>query len=133
MNQIVLGIIKRGDRVLVGRVKFAKLEAFGNIGYVFPGGRVEEGEAPEKAVARELREETGIEIISAKLIAQRVHPITNYEMLYYHCEVGPDARPDVSRVLRPDSDISIFLWEDANRIRDLMPTLNPDVAAYFSI
>lgn len=36
--------------------------------YVFPGGGIDEGEAPEETVVRELQEELGLEIHEPKLI-----------------------------------------------------------------
>ena len=38
--------------------------------YSFPGGRVEEGETPDQACAREVREETGIEVAVGSLLLQ---------------------------------------------------------------
>ena len=55
---VVAGIIKREKTVLLGR----RPES-GNLSglWEFPGGKVELGEQPEKALARELKEELGIE------------------------------------------------------------------------
>jgi 8-oxo-dGTP diphosphatase len=55
---VVAGLIKRQDMVLVGQ----RPENHSLAGqWEFPGGKVEAGESPEEALARELREELDIE------------------------------------------------------------------------
>ena len=53
----IYGILREGGKVLLTRSKFISRE-FVN----FPGGGVELGESPIEALAREYREETGIQI-----------------------------------------------------------------------
>ena len=55
--QIVLGIVLRDGRVLVAR-RPADVHLGGL--WEFPGGRLESGESPRQALARELQEEVGI-------------------------------------------------------------------------
>ncbi len=50
-----------GERILINR-EFRM--AVGMWVYNFPAGLIDEGETPEQAAARELREETGLELIS---------------------------------------------------------------------
>jgi len=56
-TQIVLGIVLRDGRVLVARRPTGV--HLGGL-WEFPGGRLEAGESPRQALARELQEEVGI-------------------------------------------------------------------------
>ena len=55
----------------------------------FPGGKVEQGEEPEEALVRELREELGIEIAKADLepliFASHAYPDFHLLMPLYRC------------------------------------------------
>lgn len=51
---VVAGVLERKGRVLAGR------RVTPPHGWEFPGGKVEQGESPEAALARELREELAI-------------------------------------------------------------------------
>ena len=57
MVQVVAGIIERQGRFLICRRKPEQSHA---LKWEFPGGKVEPGETPEQALARELEEELGI-------------------------------------------------------------------------
>jgi 8-oxo-dGTP diphosphatase len=57
MVQVVAGIIERQGRILICR---RKAEQSHPLKWEFPGGKVEPGETPEQALARELEEELGI-------------------------------------------------------------------------
>lgn len=69
---VVAAVIERGDRILIGQRKPGGRHA---LKWEFPGGKVEAGEELRAALARELREELGIEaIIGAE--------IERYDFLY---------------------------------------------------
>jgi 8-oxo-dGTP diphosphatase len=55
---VVTGLIRRGNQVLVG--KRPPGHSLAGL-WEFPGGKIERGEPPEEALARELNEELGIE------------------------------------------------------------------------
>ena len=54
--EAAVGILLEGDRLLMGRRPEHGL--LGGL-WEFPGGKLEDGETPERAVVREFREETG--------------------------------------------------------------------------
>jgi 8-oxo-dGTP diphosphatase len=72
MRQVVAGIIERDGRVLICR---RKPEQWHPLQWEFPGGKVEPGESPEEALARELEEELDIRHSTAD-------EITRYEYCY---------------------------------------------------
>ena len=81
MKDIVVGIVNKDNKVLM--IKRAKTE--GNLIWVFPGGKVEEGETKEDACIREVFEETGINIQIKQILGERIHPNTNTKITYFLC------------------------------------------------
>lgn len=74
-TQIAVAVVVEGDRVLVGRRSHVATDAPDL--HEFPGGKVEPGEGPEAAAARECFEEVGLEIrIGRKLDAVRADSAT---------------------------------------------------------
>ena len=62
MVVVVAAVIQRGDRILIGQRKAGGRHA---LKWEFPGGKVEPGEEPRAALARELREELAIQAVIA--------------------------------------------------------------------
>jgi 8-oxo-dGTP diphosphatase len=72
MLQVVAGIIRRGDRILICR---RTPEQSHPLKWEFPGGKVEPGETPAQALQRELQEELDIRGATCE-------EITRYEYAY---------------------------------------------------
>jgi 8-oxo-dGTP diphosphatase len=72
MVQVVAAIIEREGRILIGQ---RQAEQSHPLKWEFPGGKVELGESPEQALARELEEELAIR-------DARGPEITRYEYTY---------------------------------------------------
>jgi 8-oxo-dGTP diphosphatase len=62
---VVAGVVTHGGKILIGQ---RKRNDWHGLKWEFPGGKIEPGEAPEQALARELREELGIEAIVGDLL-----------------------------------------------------------------
>ncbi len=58
MTTVVAGVLERDGKILICRRRADQAHA---LKWEFPGGKLETGESPESALARELREELGIE------------------------------------------------------------------------
>jgi 8-oxo-dGTP diphosphatase len=64
MTEVALAMIRRGGRWFLQRRDPANAVLPGL--WEFPGGKVEEGETPERALGRELREETALILRDAR-------------------------------------------------------------------
>ena len=91
--RVAAAIITRGDgKVLVTRRAPDKNEG-GR--WEFPGGKIEPGETPEAALAREIREELEIDVKVGRFFMESTHSYSNVEVLLmaYFCEqVGGSLR-----------------------------------------
>lgn len=87
---VVAGFLKKEGRILVGqRPENNSLAGL----WEFPGGKIELGETPEEALARELSEELGIEAEIGELKLSVTHSYNDvgivilfYEVLYWKGE-----------------------------------------------
>ena len=78
-----------------GRILLAHNRNFQPGMYGLIAGFVEAGESAEDAVAREIREETGIEVGNIRYFSSQCWPFPNSLMLGYYADyVSGEARPD---------------------------------------
>lgn len=95
-------MIERDGRVLVARRPPHKLLP---LKWEFPGGKVEPGEAPEAALAREVLEELGCTVHAASFVARSEDPSRPLVLDAYRCalvdgEPRPDARDGTHDAVR---------------------------------
>lgn len=75
-----------------------------------PGGRIEAGESPEQAVVREVREETGLDVVPGEQVGRVTIPGEGvvFDVVDFRCTL---ARPD--RTPSPGDDAAAALFADA--------------------
>jgi len=118
---VVAAVIERGDRrILIGQ---RRREDTSPLKWGFPGGKIEEDEEPEAALARELREELGATLVRCvemgrvqHLYADSADPV---EIRFYAAEIAeaniqPKCFERIAWVLPRELGDYDFL--DANRV-----------------
>ena len=90
--EVVGGIIRREDKYLLGRRPVGK-----SLGgqWEFIGGKIELGETPCEALARECREEIALEIVNARVRTAITHayPDRTIHLTLIDCEPAPGVEP----------------------------------------
>jgi 8-oxo-dGTP diphosphatase len=76
-----------------GRVLLLKHRFRAGSGWGIPGGFIESGEQPEEAVRRELREEVGLELESARVLTARAFKKIRQIEILFCCRPKGEAQP----------------------------------------
>ena len=124
---VVGAIIKDGDRYLVGQRPANKAQ--GGM-WEFMGGKIEPGETPEQALARECREELAIEIENEQIIDSVIHeyPEKTIRLTLISCSPKSGSVPkalehqQIRWVTRAEMDSLEFAPADRELIRRLSQT-----------
>jgi len=92
MRTVVAAVIERADRrLLIGQ---RRRNDTSPLKWEFPGGKVEKNETPEAALARELREELGAQLLRCAPIGKVQHKYANVgemlEILFYAATIKED-------------------------------------------
>lgn len=122
--QVAAAITKKNKRVLVARKKVGSfLEGY----WEFPGGKIEHGETPEQAIERELFEELGICVSTAKLCAEIsfsvIHSKTTIRLFAVSCTSNQN--PTLL------SDHDAYLWAQPSELSAIK--LNPSNRALWQV
>lgn len=120
--EVVGAIIKDGERFLVGQRAAHKSQ--GGL-WEFMGGKIEPGETPEQALARECREELNLEIENERIIDSVVHEYREKTIRLTLIECTPRAgsiphpneHQEIRWVTREEMDVLDFAPADRDLIR----------------
>ncbi len=114
---VVAGCLKKNGKILVGQRP--QTHTLGGL-WEFPGGKIELGESPEYALARELQEELGIEAEVGELKIACTHSygdvgiiILFYEILFWKGEPKAQHHTELEWIL--PSELPLRKIPDANR------------------
>ncbi|MBQ9902074.1 MAG: NUDIX domain-containing protein [Clostridia bacterium] len=116
IHVVAKGIVKdnTGKTLIVCRNGFKNPD--GSDWWEFPGGTLEFGETPEQTLVRELREETGLDVVPCGLLYVWSAVIHEYQIIIitYLCDCE-----DASRVILSEEH-SDYRWGDRDELRQFL-------------
>ena len=91
--EVVAGIIKDGDKIFATQRGYGEQKGF----WEFPGGKMEAGETPQQALARELKEELAIDVNVGDFLCTVEHdyPAFHLTMHCYFCKIADGKAPEL--------------------------------------
>jgi 8-oxo-dGTP diphosphatase len=126
MQVVVAAVIERSDRrLLIGQ---RRRNDTSPLKWEFPGGKLEAGETPEEALARELKEELGTTLQKSVPIGRITHKYATtpeeLEILFYavqisEAEVVPHSFENIAWVLPKELGSYDFLAANAQLVANL--------------
>lgn len=72
--RVVCALIKKNNRIFVAQRDYGEFKGL----YEFPGGKIEEGETPEEAIIREIKEELETTIKVEKFLLNEVYEYPSF-------------------------------------------------------
>ena len=123
--RVAAAVVRHGDRLLL-----TQRPPGGPLGLMWelPGGKIEEGETPEHALARELREELGVAAHALEVVEVVSHDYAHgleVEIVFVRCELDsfeftPSPAVHAVRWANPaELDLGEVLAADREFLRDL--------------
>jgi len=91
--EVVAGVIKDGERVFATQRGYGDYKDF----WEFPGGKMEAGETPQQALARELREELAIDVEVGEFVCtvEYDYPAFHLTMHCFFCTIAGGKAPEL--------------------------------------
>ena len=78
LYNIAIGVVLKNNKVLITQRRNDGL--LGGL-WEFPGGKIKQGETSEKACIREIKEETGLEVVTRQYLTQVKHAYTHFKII----------------------------------------------------
>ena len=124
MMEVTAAVIWQGDKFLICQ---RPREKYCGLLWKFPDGKIEPGETPEQALARECREELALEIENERIIGSVMHeyPEKTIRLTLIECSPKPGSIPkalehqQIRWVSRAEMEVLPFCPADADLIKTL--------------
>jgi NAD+ diphosphatase len=113
LSPAIIALVEKDGRCLLARNARVNMPFFSTL-----AGFVEVGETLEHCVAREIREEAGIEIKGIRYFGSQPWPFTNSLMIGFTAQwASGELKPDESEILEPD-------WFEPDKLPTVAPKLS---------
>jgi 8-oxo-dGTP diphosphatase len=118
---VVAGLIIGADRRIL--ITQRRADQALPLQWEFPGGKVEPGEAPVAALARELAEELGVTVVVGRIwdVLFHAYPAFDLVMLVYACHLSPGQEPRAVEV----ADLAWVATDELPGTWDILPADRP--------
>jgi NAD+ diphosphatase len=122
IDPAIIVLVTDGERALLGRQASWPAGRYSTV-----AGFVEPGESLEDAVAREVHEETGVQVLESRYHSSQPWPFPSSLMLGFTATASPEARPQGS------DELEDARWFTRDQIASGTPMLPPRTSISFCL